>query len=360
MKKYFSLLTAIIFISSAVLAQTITLTTSPVAAASIAQGSTNNIVYAVRMDVASLPVTVNSMQFTLTGTHDNNDLTELRIFFNATAPTLAGASQNGFIAANFAAPHSYNAVFNNSIQTIAAGASGYFIIVADVHAAATSGNTVKINGLANPVSFGYTTSPNVANNQTDITGTQTIISSTLPLTLLNFTASAPNAQGVQLQWTTTSETNTKHFEIEWNSNGQQFTNIATLPAAGNSSQTLHYNYLHSQPVSGNNFYRLKMVDMDGQFTFSPVIVIKSDAALSSVKVFPNPVTDILQLYIQSEKRETIIYSLYNADGKLITSKKAELIRGSNLLSWNLQHLIPGNYFLTAAGNGFETIKIIKQ
>jgi hypothetical protein len=82
MKKYFSLLSAILCMSSAVLAQTVTLTTSPTAASNISQGSTNNIVYIVKMDVTSLPVNVNSIQFTLTGTHDANDLTIVSFYHN--------------------------------------------------------------------------------------------------------------------------------------------------------------------------------------------------------------------------------------------------------------------------------------
>lgn len=202
-----------------------------------------------------------------------------------------------------------------------------------------------------------TTSLNSANGATYIVNLGP--GGTVPLSLLNFSGN-PNPAGNLLQWTTASETNTKHFEVEWSSSEQQYNSVGTVTAAGNSSQTLQYNYLHSQPVSGNNYYRLKMVDIDGRFTYSPVIVISSNASVSSVKVFPNPVTDVLQLYIQSEKRETIIYNLYSADGKIIASKSFELVKGSNLLSWNVQQLASGNYFLSAAGNRGEAIKIIKK
>lgn len=70
----------------------VTLTSSPVAAANIAQGSAFNIVYIVKMDVVSLPVTINSLQFTLTGTHDNNDLTTITTWFNPSVPSLTGAT----------------------------------------------------------------------------------------------------------------------------------------------------------------------------------------------------------------------------------------------------------------------------
>ncbi|MBK8774547.1 MAG: hypothetical protein IPM10_06920, partial [Chitinophagaceae bacterium] len=159
-----------------ILAAGVTLTTSPVAAANITQGSNSNVLYIAKMDVAAQAVTVNSMQFTLTGTHDDNDLLLLHVYFNPTAPTLSGATVKAVnVSANFAAPHAYNAFFNTGSQALVAGSSGYFIVLADVAAAATSGNTVKINGLTNPVSFGYSTSPTITNNQTDIAGTQTIL-----------------------------------------------------------------------------------------------------------------------------------------------------------------------------------------
>jgi hypothetical protein len=183
MKKFFLIIAAIFFIPFVNFAQNITLTTSPVVESTIAQGTSNNIVYAVKMDVAALPVTVNSMQFTLTGTHDDNDLVVLHVFFNPTAPTVSGATQKAVnVSANFAAPHTYNAILNLGNQTLAAGTSGYFILVADVAAAATSGNTIQVNGATNPVTFGYTTSPVVTNNQTDIAGTQTILAAGITLT----------------------------------------------------------------------------------------------------------------------------------------------------------------------------------
>jgi hypothetical protein len=86
MKKFFLLTAIIVFFSQVSFAQNITISTSPVAASNISQGSTNNIVYIARVDVASLPVTINAIQFTLTGTHDNNDLTVFQVFFNVTAP----------------------------------------------------------------------------------------------------------------------------------------------------------------------------------------------------------------------------------------------------------------------------------
>ena len=186
---FFSSLVLTILLHAIGFTQNITLTTSPVAASNIAQGSTFNIVYIVKMDVAGLPVTVNSMQFTLTGTHDNNDLTTVTTWFNPAAPSLSGASGLENLSGLFAAPHTYSSFFNTNI---AAGTSGYFIITVSTAAAATNGNTVKLNGLVNPVSFGYTTVPVITNNQTDVAGTQTIIAPVVTLT--SSTVAASNLQ----------------------------------------------------------------------------------------------------------------------------------------------------------------------
>jgi hypothetical protein len=341
-------------------AAAITLTSSAVTASNIAPGTNNNIVYIVKTDVSLLPVVVNSIQYTLTGTHDNNDLTTIGIFFNASSPSLSGAVQQASASALFAGPHAYNTNFNfTGSLNIAAGSSGYFIIAVNVNAGATISNTVKVDGAANPVSFGYTTSPTITDNQTDIAATQTI-SNALPLTLMSFTGNIVNGRNLQLQWITAGELNTKDFEVGWSGDGQQFINIAVLPAAGNSSQNITYSYLHKTPLNGNNYYRLKMIDQDGMFTYSPVIKINIAVAASAIIVFPNPVIDFLHLQVQAEKNETIVFRLHDEDGKIIASKLFALTKGNNQLTWSIQQFAAGNYFISSGNTRFETIRIIKN
>ena len=337
-----------------ILAAGVTLTTISLATSTILQGTSFSPVYIIKMDVTSLPLLVNSLQFTLTGTHDADDITTATVWYNTTAPTVAGATGLVNTSGLFAAPHTYTVAVS---QNIAAGASGYFIITVTTAAAATAGNTIKLNGAANPAIFGFTTSPPVTNNQTDGAGIQTITGA-LPLTLLSFTGNTINTQSVQLQWITTGEFNTKDFAVEWSVDGLHFNKIAILPA-GNKLQDLHYSYMHKQPVDGNNYYRLKMVDIDGRFNYSPVIKIKIAVTATKIAVFPNPVINILNLQVQSDKEEAIVINLYNADGKAIASKTFIVTKGNNLLSWNLQQLTAGNYFISSDTNIFKPLKIIK-
>jgi len=323
------------------IAQDVTLTSSPVAASNVTQGSNNNVVYIVKLDVATLPVTINSIQFALTGTHVNDDLPTVNVFYNASSPSLTGATQVVTASALFAAPHAYNTTFNFvSSTTIAAGSSGYFIIAVNTSPSATNGNTIKVDGAVNPVSFGYTTAPNITNNQTDAAGAKTINNSTLPLTLINFTGNSTLAHQAELNWLTASETNTKAFEIEWGFDGFSFNKIAIQPAARNSTQNRRYAYLHKIPVGGYNYYRLKMVDLAGRFTFSPIIRIHIQISSPSITVFPNPVSDLLNLHIQSVKNERLDLQLYSSEGKMIESRSFVLTAGSNRVEWTCKNL-PG-------------------
>jgi hypothetical protein len=149
----------------------ITLTTATIAAGNIARGSSNNIIYAGKMKVTTEPVTVNNIQFTLTGTHDNDDLTNAYIYFNPTAVSLTGASYLGGTSAAFAAPHTYSVAINKSMNS---GDEGYFMIVITVSSTATIGHTVRIDGATDPLVFGFVTAPNITDNQNNGAGVKTI------------------------------------------------------------------------------------------------------------------------------------------------------------------------------------------
>ncbi len=334
----------------------VSLSSETISPSPIFRNTINNIIYILKTDVTALPVTVATLQFTLTGSHDNNDLTTYRIYANST-PSLAGATLISIYPATFAAPNTYNDDIPD--QLLAAGITRYFIITVSVDGAATYGNTVKLNGAANPIVLTYTTAPPVTNNQTDASGTHTI-SSVLPVSLLNFTATQTNAKHTLLQWQTTNEINSKSFEVEWSNDGSTYTTIAAVNAAVNSTQSKAYNYIHPFPADGNNFYRLKINDQDGRFTYSPVAKIKMMLPKIIATVFPNPVTDILNLNIHSPKNERIMLQLSTSDGKVVTSKTFFIMKGNNNLKWNLQAMAAGVYYISSDNKDLVPIKIFNR
>jgi ELWxxDGT repeat protein len=105
---------------------------------------------------------------------------------------------------------------------------------------------------------------------------------TLPVQLLSFTASLQQ-QKVRLDWSTSSESNSRHFIVERSATGRSFEAIGTVNAAGNSNSLNNYQYSDMNPLSGTSWYRLRQVDMDGRSTLSPIVQV-SNPSLSKIKM----------------------------------------------------------------------------
>jgi hypothetical protein len=135
-------------------------------------------------------------------------------------------------------------------------------------------------------------------------GQVVIIKSTLPPTtvlpveLTTFTGYNDGSINA-LNWTTATELNSLKFEVEKSVDAINFTYIGEKAAAGNSSVSLNYTLNDEHPVLGNNYYRLKMIDKDGQFKYSEIINIKVNnvpiATDGIVKIYPNPTNGKLNI-----------------------------------------------------------------
>lgn len=180
----------------------------------------------------------------------------------------------------------------------------------------------------------------------------------LPLKLLNFTA-INEKNYVKLNWETTQEINTDNFIIERSSNGNRFSSIGEVKASGNSSATISYSYKDLQPIKGNNFYRLKMVDKDGKFTYSNIIVIKLNDKDKAFLVFPNPAKDIL--FVQANgNNEAASIMVIDVAGRKLKEKKINL-NGNSSFSINIKDLPPGVYNILLKGkNNNDHQKFVKE
>ena len=145
----------------------------------------------------------------------------------------------------------------------------------------------------------------------------------LPVTLSSFNARVNNCI-VDLDWTAESQSHFKNYEVQYSNDGIKFQTIATL-AGSNQKNT----YQHINPVQGNIYYRLKMTDVDGKFVYSKIIALKLDCNRSSLMVYPNPVSDILNINITNLQNDVTIASLFDTNGKLIYS--GEMVSGTNMI-----------------------------
>jgi len=177
----------------------------------------------------------------------------------------------------------------------------------------------------------------------------------LPVKLSFFDARVSNC-AVSLNWASEIESGFKNYEVEYSGDGSNFKTIATLPAAEITGTSQKYTYTDPTPRQGNVFYRLKMVDVDGRFDYSKVVVMKINCNESQLTVYPNPVIDILNINITTSQDETTTGKLFDSEGRLIYSHN--LVSGTNTV--NMSKLPAGVYLLQLISNKqVQHIKIIK-
>ena len=144
----------------------------------------------------------------------------------------------------------------------------------------------------------------------------------LPVELAAFTATAQGNRTVRLAWTTASEKNSQAFEVERSLSGTGFERLGTMAAAGSSSATRNYELLDAKlPVGAATlYYRLKQVDRDGTFSYSPVraVALKAAAGLS---LYPNP-THGGGATLTGALPGSVV-QVFDALGRLVTSAPAD-------------------------------------
>lgn len=152
-----------------------------------------------------------------------------------------------------------------------------------------------------------------------------------------------------LKWTTATETNSNYFAIEHSTNGIDFEKIGQLSAAGNSNELRTYNYRHTRPQVGNNYYRLHEIASDGKSTYSHVITLKINTiSHNTMDVFPNPVMDKTWLYIHNHHNtdyNTQVF-VYDVSGQLVRQQSSSLVPGENQIAIDMSNLESGYYFIT--------------
>ena len=118
---------------------------------------------------------------------------------------------------------------------------------------------------------------------------------TLPVSLLSFDARPTTDNTIVVDWATATEANSDHFEVEHSRDGQEWTTIGQVDAAGNSVTGQQYSFVDDHPYTGICYYRLKQVDRDGDATVSKTVTVHPDqqSAAIAAKVYPNPASSYL-------------------------------------------------------------------
>ncbi len=148
----------------------------------------------------------------------------------------------------------------------------------------------------------------------------------LPITLTSFTGRELDGD-VELKWVTSSEINNDYFELQRSSDGLTYEVIATVEGNGTTNDTQEYTFIDTRPSIGKNYYRLKQVDFDGQFSIADQIVVVDmipENSTLSFKVYPNPTDDSnINLRIEADQRDEVHVTMFDMFGRVVVDQMYE-------------------------------------
>ncbi len=140
--------------------------------------------------------------------------------------------------------------------------------------------------------------------------------SPLPVNLLGFNA-VKQGGVVKLDWQTSEEVNNKYFDVEKSSDGIHFSKIGQVEGTNNSNQILKYSYIDPFLVNGISYYRLKQVDFNNDFSYSPLVSIKELVEDNDIIISPNPAKTNFSLIFNKPPSKEVSYTISDISGKVV-------------------------------------------
>jgi hypothetical protein len=164
--------------------------------------------------------------------------------------------------------------------------------------------------------------------------------SPLAIKLSSFTAQNINNQYVALEWTTSMEQNNNYFIVQRSADGVQFADLLNVPGIGNSVLPTNYSARDNAPLQGINYYRLKSVDFDGKYTFSPVLIVRFGSQVAPM-LFPNPASTFFTVVAGQEPMKDI--TIFDMTGKSV--RRATVGPGTTVVKFYSGDMTPGVYLV---------------
>ena len=182
---------------------------------------------------------------------------------------------------------------------------------------------------------------------------------TLPVTMKDFTVN-PTTKGNQLRWTIASQKNVSKYEIQYSTDGLNFSTIGSLPArSGNGDIT--YTFLHNIQNDVNGFYRIRITDVDGAISFSSIQEVKAKKLVVQIWAYPNPTTGAFKVKIPGGLAGKLTLKVYNDAGKLVYLQPMPMPVGSIEHTVNISHLSAGSYQIVCEDNASSYVtRILKR
>jgi hypothetical protein len=179
----------------------------------------------------------------------------------------------------------------------------------------------------------------------------------LPIILNSFTVdwTDQSCSKALARWSTASEFNTLSFAIERTSEGRDWEVVGELDASQNSQSLIYYSLIDEDPLSDYSYYRLREMDVNGDFTYSdPVTLYKSQLRY---QVYPNPVFSDLTIDISENSEEIEQIQLLDNVGKVVWSTSINKANSPSSMVIDTREY--GNGFYTLSRRGISEVCSVK-
>jgi hypothetical protein len=179
----------------------------------------------------------------------------------------------------------------------------------------------------------------------------------LSVGLVSLTA-VKTGNDVRLDFTYSNDTGVTSFDIERSADGVTFNSIGTVAASatvpGNAGLEKNYLFYDKRPLPSVDYYRLKIVDRNGGYTYSKTVAVAFND-IAGITVFPNPANDVVYVQLPAQQGP-IVLELHESAGKLVRTIQLQSAGGVISTSFDISGLARGVYYLSAGGKNVPLVK----
>ena len=162
------------------------------------------------------------------------------------------------------------------------------------------------------------------------------------------------ATDIAVEWTVDNELNMQQYVVEHSADGRNFSTTATALPTGNNNSHVTYTAADASSFSGDNFYRVKGVNVNGRVQYTPIVKVASLKTGAGITVYPNPITgNVINLQFIGQSAGTYNVRLYNADGQMVYSNPIMVNGGNSVQALPVNQQLAKGVYQLEVKNGAE-------
>ncbi|MEO5681986.1 MAG: M14 family zinc carboxypeptidase [Chitinophagaceae bacterium] len=247
--------------------------------------------------------------------------------------TLEGSTINGSPALTGVRSDWTNEVYNLSAYNGAAALSLKFVFTSD----------------SDPSTFFYERDEGFYLDNIKVVMSNAVFSNLLPINFIKFYGNL-SGKKIGLNWEAVTDKTHNYFEVEKSADAISFTTIGKVTSGA------PFNFTDYAPYNGNNYYRIREVDMDGKITYSKIINVPYNAGKAGLLVYPNPVTDLLRVKINDRSTGSVDIKITDVQGRIVYTA-ADIENTGNEIKINTHSFMPQVYIMKVTGKQGDIIGI---